>query len=90
MTADEGFTPPEEPNDPRQDVLLPDGQRYVPYHYDDAGEIVLHVRIALATGRPLLLEGWGNPAKWNSLGLWSIGLLIMTATFELLAFLYLL
>ncbi len=33
---------------------------------------------------------WANPAKWNSLGLWSIGLLIMTATFELLAFLYLL
>lgn len=57
MTEDEGFTPPEASNDPRQDVLLPDGQRYVPYHYDDAGEIVLHVRIALATGRPLLLEG---------------------------------
>jgi hypothetical protein len=33
---------------------------------------------------------WANPTKWNSLGLWSIGLLIMTATFELLAFLYLL
>ena len=33
---------------------------------------------------------WANPAKWSSLGLWSIGLLIMSATFELLAFLYLL
>jgi MoxR-like ATPase len=63
MTDDEGFTPPvetpgsPESSDPRSDVLLPDGQRYVPYRYDDAGEILLHVRIALATGRPLLLEG---------------------------------
>jgi 1,4-dihydroxy-2-naphthoate octaprenyltransferase len=35
-------------------------------------------------------RAWANPAKWNSLGLWAIGLLILSATVELLAFLFLL
>jgi hypothetical protein len=34
--------------------------------------------------------GWADPEMWNSLGFWSIGLLVMTGTFELLAFIYLL
>jgi MoxR-like ATPase len=49
------FTPG--PADTRADILQPDGQTYVPYRYDDKGLIVLHVRIALATGRPILLAG---------------------------------
>jgi MoxR-like ATPase len=41
----------------RAGITQPDGRSYVPYRYDDAGDIVLHVRMAMATGRPLLLSG---------------------------------
>jgi len=41
----------------RDGIVQPDGQPYVPYQYDSDGEIVLHVRVALATNRPLLLSG---------------------------------
>lgn len=51
--------------------------------------ILLLSPIALWQGWRMAGGSWANPAKWNSLGLWSIGLLILTATFELLAFIYL-
>jgi 1,4-dihydroxy-2-naphthoate octaprenyltransferase len=31
---------------------------------------------------------WADPDKWNSLGFWSVGLLMVTVTAELLAFLW--
>lgn len=34
-------------------------------------------------------RSWANPKMWNSLGFWSIGLLILTATVQLLTFIYL-
>jgi 1,4-dihydroxy-2-naphthoate octaprenyltransferase len=46
--------------------------------------------ITVWQGWRMATGGWAKPEKWNSLGLWSIGLLIMSATFELLGFLYLL
>jgi 1,4-dihydroxy-2-naphthoate octaprenyltransferase len=46
--------------------------------------------IAAWQGWRMARRAWADPAQWNSLGLWSIGLLILSATFELLAFLYLL
>lgn len=56
--------------------------------------------VALTLSLPLPIAAWqawrmsrrayADPAKWNSLGLWSIGLLILSATVELFAFLYLL
>jgi 1,4-dihydroxy-2-naphthoate polyprenyltransferase len=46
--------------------------------------------IALWQGWRMGRRAWADPAKWNSLGMWSIGLLILSATAELLAFVYLL
>jgi 1,4-dihydroxy-2-naphthoate octaprenyltransferase len=46
--------------------------------------------IAAWQGWRMKRGAWADPTKWNSLGFWSIGLLIMSASFELLAFLYLL
>jgi 1,4-dihydroxy-2-naphthoate octaprenyltransferase len=46
--------------------------------------------IAAWQGWRMKRGAWADPTKWNSLGFWSIGLLIMSAAFELLAFLYLL
>jgi MoxR-like ATPase len=54
MTFDPGST---ESVAARTGVIQPDDKPYVAYQYDDDGTIALHVSIALATGRPLLLSG---------------------------------
>jgi 1,4-dihydroxy-2-naphthoate octaprenyltransferase len=46
--------------------------------------------IAIWQGWRMARRAWANPAQWNGLGFWAIGLLILSATVELLAFLYLL
>ncbi|MCI0394754.1 MAG: prenyltransferase [Chloroflexi bacterium] len=45
--------------------------------------------LALWQGRRMARGAWARPAQWNSLGFWSIGLLMCTAVAECLAFLWL-
>lgn len=46
--------------------------------------------IALWQGWRMARGAWADPAKWDSLGFWSIGLVMATAGAEFIAFLYLL
>jgi 1,4-dihydroxy-2-naphthoate polyprenyltransferase len=46
--------------------------------------------IALGQGWRMARGAWADPAQWDSLGFWSIGLLMATAAAEGLGFLYLL
>lgn len=52
--------------------------------------ILIGLPFALWQSRRLRNGAWGNPSQWNSLALWSVGLLIGTAGAELMGFMGLL
>lgn len=51
--------------------------------------IILPLPVALWLANRVAHGAWGNPAAWNSLSFWSIGLLMLSGGMEVLAFLWL-
>ena len=52
-----------------------------------AAAVLLPLPLAAWLAWRMARGDWRNPAAWNSLGFWSIGLLMATAGLELIAFL---